>query len=120
MGQHTWFVKDRAVYDALDKLYEIEDKYDNGEIQLSYVELVDLQHQQDKLYKINDAGYHDLFRTSKRMDDGVYIDDVIYSEQECDKWLSDNAGTIYNYDEEDEQLLNEFWRRFPNGVIYFG
>ncbi len=120
MGQHTWFVKDRAVYEDLQKLFEIEDRHESGEMPLNDAELMELQRKQDNLHESNDAGYHDLFRTSKRLDDGVYIEEIICSEQECDKWLLDNAGTIYQHSEEYEQRLSEFWRKYPNGVIYFG
>jgi hypothetical protein len=65
--------------------------------------------------------------------DGTYTDDFITSKEECFKWLEDNKDAVgykHVFDdtpEREEELrlhaierLNEFWEKYPNGVIYFG
>lgn len=122
MGLHTWFYKDRVLYDEAKELYNKLDKADEGEIYLDELESIQIYSRLDEIEKLNDADFHDCFRTNKRNEDGTYTDDVIYSKEECDKWLQDNVTYHFpeNYKEKGLQLLNEFWKKYPNGVIDFG
>ena len=88
MGQHTWFYKSKKLYK--DRSVSLDDK---------------------------EAPYHDCFRTFKREADGEYTRDVIYSKEECDTWLKENAATVHDLNQE---RVDEFWEEFPDGVIDFG
>lgn len=117
MGQHTWFYKNRKLYDEERSLYKVLDDHDNGENYIDELELISINNDIDDIDELNETEYHDIFRTNKRNADGTYVDDVIYSKEECDKWLKDNEGLVSSLNEE---LLNSFWEEFPNGVIDFG
>jgi len=133
MGLHTWFYKEKELYEEYvalnDKLYA----YEINEIYLDDIEILQINHRIDEISKINDCRYHDLFRTHKRNSDGTYTNDVIYSKNECFKWLKDNRefvsykNTVFDSEEEERELkrtsykvLNKFWNEYPNGVIAFG
>lgn len=105
MGMHTWFVKDKKVYKELERLYNIAETSSEFDSQI------------DLLYKQNETEYHDLFRTNKREKDGTYCQDIIESKKECDEWIKNNKETIYYLNEE---KINEFWDKYPNGLVYFG
>ncbi len=82
------------------------------------MEIFQIETRIDEISLLNDADYHDVFRTSKReLNNGEYTLDVIYSKQKCDKWLEDNNQTVYYMNKE---YLEKFWKEFPNGVIDFG
>ena len=83
MGQHTWFLKSKELYLKQNELYEKLDKFENDEIYLDDLELLQINTEINEIDEQNDAEYHDLFRTSKRNEDGTYIDDVISSKKEC-------------------------------------
>lgn len=117
MGLHTWFHKDRKLYDEEVNLYRKIDLHESGEDFLDDLDLLIINNRIDEIFKTNGAKYHDCFRTSKRNDDGSYIDDVIYSKEECDKWLEENKDKIYYLDRIN---LDKFWDEFPDGVIDFG
>ena len=133
MGQHTWFVKDKELYLKQNELHDKLDLFEEGEIYLDDMEIYQINHQIDEIEKENKAEFHDLFRTNKRNPDGTYTDDVILSRKECFEWINkpENRVSFKNtvFDsEEQEQLnreysinkLNEFWEKYPDGVIYFG
>ena len=133
MGQHTWFLKSKELYLKQNELYEKLDKFENGEIYLDDLELLQLNTEIDEIGEQNDTDYHDLFRTGKRNEDGTYTDDVIFSKKECFEWIDKPENfvsfknTIFETDEQEKinreysiNKLNEFWGKYPDGVIYFG
>ena len=127
MGQHTWFVKSKTIYLELEELYnKLEADY-TGEF--SY----DLQVEINKLEEENKTDYHDLFRTGKRSDDGTYTDVTLDSLVETLKYLLDPENKIsfkrtvfdtkkveLKYQDEALEKLQEFWKKYPEGLIYFG
>ena len=117
MAQHTWFSRDKKIY---DKIVSIEKRIEDHENDLKFLddlEIYQLRSELSDLHKKGDTEFHDCFRTSKRESDGDYCKDVIYSEVECDKWLDENKETVYQID---KVRLSQFWKKYPNGVIYFG
>lgn len=117
MGQHTWFYKEKDKYLKMLELYEKEEKAENYEDGYDESDARVFYEESEKLREENKADYHDCFRTSKRNEDRTYIDDVIFSKKECDKWLEDNKETVYYLNKE---LLDKFWEEHPEGVIEFG
>ncbi len=133
MGQHTWFLKNKELYEKQNRLYEKLDKHEEGEIYLDDMELHQLNHEIDTIDNQNQTEYHDVFRTNKRNTNNTYTNDVLFSKDECFKWINnpDNyvsfKHTIFDTDEQEKlnkkiaiQKLNEFWDKYPDGVIYFG
>jgi hypothetical protein len=133
MGQHTWFIKNKELFLKQNELYEKLDAFEENKIYLDNMELLQINAEIDEIDKHNRTDYHDLFRTVKRNEDGSYTDDVIFSKEDCFKWLEINVNTIsfkHCYWETNEQeakykqealiRLNKFWDEYPNGVIYFG
>jgi hypothetical protein len=131
MGQHTWFAKSKSLYLRQMELYEKIDSFDEGLISLSDKVVAQIQQEIDDIDDANEAEYHDLFRTGKRNADRTYTDDVIYSKEECFKWIETpenfvSFGFFGNDEAEAERRefalkhLNEFWDKYPDGVIYFG
>lgn len=133
MGQHTWFLKSKELYLKQNELYDKLDKFENDEIHLDDLELLQINTEIDEIDKQNDAEYHDLFRTGKRNEDDTYTDDVIFSRKECFEWINKPENfvffktTIFDTDEQEKinreysiNKLNEFWNKYPDGVIYFG
>ena len=126
MGQHTWFVKSKAAYLEQEELYErLENDY-TGEF--SYDLYVDI----NRIEKENNAEYHDLFRTGKRNSDGTYTSDTLSSLAETLDWINDPENlvtfrrTVFDtqlqklkYQEEALEKLQEFWEKYPDGLIYF-
>lgn len=133
MGQHTWFLKNKELYLKEIELHNKLDDFENDKIYLDDMEVIQINHQIDEIYEQNKSEYHDVFRTSKRNEDKSYIDDVIFSKKECFEWINnpDNKvsfkSVVSDTDEQEKtnreiatKLLNEFWYKYPNGVIYFG
>lgn len=133
MGQHTWFLKSKELYLKQNKLYDKLDKFEKNEIYLDDLELLQINTEIDEIDEQNDAEYHDLFRTGKRNEDGTYTDNVIFSKKECFEWIykPENCvsfkNTVFDTDEQEKinreysiNKLNEFWDKYPDGVIYFG
>ena len=134
MGQHTWFLKSKELYLKQNELYEKLDKFENGEIYLDDLELLQLNTEIDEIDEQNDADdYHDLFRTGKCNENKTYTDDVLFSRKECFEWIDKPENfvsfknTIFETDEQEKinreysiNKLNEFWGKYPDGVIYFG
>lgn len=117
MGQHTWFYKNKDKYLKMQELYEKATKAENYEDGYDESDAHRFHNEANELFQENDSDYHDCFRTSKRNKDGTYTDDIIFSKEECDKWLETNKETVYHLDKE---YLNRFWEEHPNGVIRFG
>ena len=133
MGQHTWFLKSKELYLKQNELYDKLDKFENNEIYLDDLELLQINTEIDEIDEQNDTEYHDLFRTGKRNEDSTYTDDVIFSKKECFEWIDkpENCvsfkNTVFDTDEQEKinreysiNKLNEFWDKYPDGVIYFG
>ncbi len=121
MGQHTWFYKDKELREKEIEFWEKLNSYDSNETILSPSEVDKIYFELAEVSLGNKTEYHNIFRTSKRKEDNTYIDDVIQSKEECDRWLGENRDTITWEDEvKDYKLLNEFWDKYPNGVIDFG
>ena len=98
------------LYEKVDKAKNYEDRYDELDAQAFY-------YQAEELREENESDYHDCFRTSKKNEDGTYIEDVIFSKKECDEWLENNKETVYCLNRES---LDKFWEEYPNGIIEFG
>lgn len=122
MGLHTWFVKSKATYLELEELYEKLDNDYTGEF--SY----NLNVEMNKLEKENETEYHDLFRTGVRNEEKilsslsetlVYIlnpeNNVSFKHTVFDTQLQE-----LKYQEEALEKLQEFWEKYPEGLIYFG
>lgn len=133
MGQHTWFKKSKELYLKQNELDEKLDKFENNEIYLDELELLQINTEIDEIDEQNDAEYHDLFRTGKRNEDGTYTDDVLFSRKECFEWIDKPENlvsfkkSVFDTDEQEKinrkysiNKLNEFWNKYPDGVIYFG
>ncbi len=129
MGQHTWFYKDKELYLKEKELWDKLDEHYvglrvSGTYLLDDMELLQIQHQLDQISESNDVDeYHNLFRTNKRNKDGSYTDDVIFSRKECFEWIKNPENkVVFNDDEHCEYVtskLNEFWDKYPDGVIDF-
>lgn len=119
MGMHTWFYKDKTLYNEAKKIYQdYLDKFENDEIYLDDLEVLQLNTRLNEIDKLNDTEFHDVFRTNKReQNNGEYSLDVIYSKEECNKWLTENKELVHNLNKDH---LDEFWNKYPNGVIDFG
>lgn len=133
MGQHTWFQKDKARFVRREELYERLSKFEDDMIYPDDIEVSQITEEINEISKENYAEYHDVFRTGKRETDKSYINDVIFSREECFNWINDpiNKVSFKNtaFDDARQEkinkkaaikLLNEFWDKYPNGVIYFG
>lgn len=132
MGQHTWFLKSKELYLKQKGLYNKLDKFRKNEIYLDDLELLQINAQIDEIEEQNDTEYHDVFRTGKRNEDKTYTDDVIFSKKECFEWIAKPENfvsfksTKFDTDEQEKinreysiSKLNEFWDKYPDGVIYF-
>lgn len=112
MGQHTWFYKTKEfIEEEEEEIYEIitSDNYNSSHVHyLIREEYIDEQKQTE---------FHDCFRTSKREKNGEYCLDKIFSKEECDKWLKENSEYVYDLNQES---LDKFWQKYPNGYIEFG
>ena len=132
-GQHTWFYKSKGLYLKEKELSSKLEKFENGEIYLDDLEQLQLNTELDEIGEFNEANYFDLFRTSKRSDDGSYIDYAIFSRNECFEFI-DNPNnfvsfknSVHDTDEQEKlnqersiRRLNEFWNEHSEGVIDFG
>jgi hypothetical protein len=117
MGLHTWCYKSRELYDEQNSLYKKLERHESGEEFLDDLELLQVETRSAEIYELNETDYHDVFRTNKREFDGQYTYDVIYSKEECDKWLKDNSHLVSNLSKE---YLEKFWNEYPDGAIDFG
>jgi len=120
MGLHTWFLKSKELYlkqqileDTLGFLELDDNCCENPEYFKLFQEIDDIEEE-------NEADYHDLFRTNKRNDDGTYINEIFFSKKECFDWINNPKNEVYYQSKEDNlKQLNEFWEKYPNGVIFF-
>lgn len=117
MGQHTWFVTDKDLYNESVSLYKEIDDSNEGITYLDEYEIRIREERIDEIEKSIHCDFHDCFRTHKRNEDKTYIDDVITSRKNCIKWLEDNSEFVTNMDKD---YLMAFWDKYPNGAIYFG
>jgi hypothetical protein len=134
MALHTWFYKDKKLYNEREKFYEQLDKHEKNEIFLDDTDILQIIDRIDEIDKLNKTDFHDCFRTTKReASNGEYTLDKIYSKKDCDKWLEENKKTVYwnrtlfDTDKQKKEYrklglvcLNKFWDEFSNGVIEFG
>lgn len=133
MGQHTWFSKSKELYLKELQLNEKMDSFEKEEIYLDNMELMQLNHEISEIHDNNRTEFHDLFRTFKRNDDRSYIEDVLFSRKECMEWIKQPSNlvsfknTIFDTEEDEKRLrkqsmilLEKFWDKYPDGVIYFG
>jgi hypothetical protein len=117
MGLHTWFEKDKELFNEVNSLYEKLYKHENYEIFLDEIDIIHIEVRISEIEELNKTDFHDCFRNVKRNKDGSYTDDIIYSEEECMKYLIYNKEFIQSVN---RRRLWEFWDKYPNGVIYFG
>lgn len=112
MEQHTWFYKSKSVYEMYINLNLVCESIDDLDDRKQLSECL------DKLYEFNEVSwYHDAFRTNKRNPDNTYLDEVIGSKDEWDKWLEENKEVVYDLQ---EKWVIDFWEKYPNGLIKFG
>ena len=62
---------------------------------------------------IEDTGFHDVFRKYG------YPDDKLFSLQETLNYINNPENACVTYDKTFERL-NEFWNKYPDGMIEFG
>jgi len=119
MGQHTWFLKSKELYLKTEELYQKLDAHEGGEIYLDAVDILSIDYEIDQIRDENEALYHDIFRTSKRNEDGSHLDMVINSREECFEWINNPDNMVWYCSDEDlcRVQLNEFWDKYPNGYI---
>jgi hypothetical protein len=133
MGQHTWFLKSKDLYLKEEELNRKLELFENDEIYLNDMEVYQLNKEIDYIEESNDSEYHDIFRTNKRNENKTYIKDVIFSREECFEWIKNPENcvsfknSVFDTDEQENinrecafKDLNEFWDKYPDGVIYFG
>ena len=116
-SQKTFFYSDKKTYLKVMDLYQKIYDNDSKLISLSERDLNSIwkkiEHYEDLIY----TEYKNCFISRKRKSDGSYIDDVIFSKKECIKWIEDNKSTISIIN---LNKIDEFWDKYPNGVIDFG
>jgi hypothetical protein len=114
--QNTWFYSDRKVFFKVKDLYiKLSDNEDDKS--LSDSELNEIFKKIDYYESLISTDFHNCFITTKRNENGTHIDDIILSRQECIEWIQKNKSTITKID---SNKIEEFWDRYPNGVIDFG
>ena len=105
------FGKNKTVQYLLDFSEELEKNEDNYEKLAELWEEVslsaDIELHNKVLYKSVD--FHDIFRV------GNYPEDVLLSLDDTKQFIKDNDCTDIS-----EKLINEFWEKYPNGMIHFG
>jgi len=122
MSIHTWFVKSKELYlkaeELNDKLDLIESCFDKN----TQSEILELESEIQYIEEQNECEYHDLFRINKKD-----ADIIITSKQECFEFINNNdtfyARSGFNSDDEAKEYwlsqLEEYWNKYPNGLIYF-
>ena len=124
MGTHTWFFKSKDLY---FKSNEISDKLDFIETccdKNKQSEIIELESELEYIEDQNECEYHDLFRISNKK----YVNTIITSRDECFDFINNNdifyARAGFNSDNEAKEYwlseLEDFWKKYPNGLIYFG
>lgn len=114
MSLCTHFLNSRELYEKSLALYI---QLESEDIYLDDIEVLQIETQLNEIYNASKTEFYNCFRTTKREDDGSYTLDVLFSKKETYQWLEENKDNVYiiNYNK-----LNEFWDKYPNGVIYFG
>lgn len=118
MGQHTWFIKDKELLKERNSLYDKLEKSDSYEEWMDEVDYRLIEERIEEIDALIDCDdFHDCFRTNKRNEDKTYIDEIIWSFEECIQWLKDNKEFVYSLN---MAYVKFFWSKYPNGAIYFG
>ena len=123
MAIHTWFVKSKELYSKAevlnDKLDLIESCFDKN----TQSEILELESEIEYIEEQNETEFHDLFRINNKKD----ADTIITSKQECFEFINNNdifyARSSFNSDDEAKEYwlsqLEDYWNKYPNGLIYF-
>lgn len=123
MAIHTWFVKSKELHlkseELNDKLDLIESCLDKN----TQSEILELESEIEYIEEQNESEFHDLFRINNKKD----ADAIITSKQECFDFINNNdifyARSSFNSDDEAKEYwlsqLDEYWNKYPNGLIYF-
>lgn len=137
MGQHTWFVKDKNKLFHISALNGKLIANANGDgLNGCYLDDIDIRQisfEIETLSNENKTEFHDVFRTTKKNNDGTYLDDIITSRKECLEWIENNIDSIYfngynNYNVAEKhkmfkqiaEKINQFWDKYNDGAIHFG
>lgn len=124
MAVHTWFVKSKELYlkanELNDKLDFIESCLDKN----TQSEILELESEIEYIEEQNEAEYHDLFRISNKNEN---FDILITSKKVCLDFINNNEIFYSRFSlDSDEKAkeywlsqLDEFWNKYPNGLIYF-
>ena len=114
--QNTWFYSDRKVYFQIKALYQ--ELFENDQnASLSDLEVNEIFNKIDYYEHLIMTDFNNCFISSKRNENGYHIDDIILSREECIEWIENNKSTISKID---LNKINQFWDKYPNGVIDFG
>lgn len=84
-------------------------KYDNNTI-----DKFNVYHYIKNVGMFVDCEYHNLFRIPG------YPEDMLFSLEETIEFIKINKNFIYWYANDWEKRLNEFWEKYPDGMITFG
>ena len=124
MATNTWFVKSKELYLKADELKDemdlIESCYDKN----VQSEIIAIESKIAYIEEQNECEYHDLFRISNNNEN---IDIIITSHNECLDFINNNeifySRAGFDNDEKAKEYwltqLEEFWNKYPNGLIYF-
>lgn len=115
--QNTWCYSDKKIYFKVKELYQKIYDNDNHITKLNEKELNSIWKKIEHYDELIKTNFNNCFITTKRKNDGTYIDDVITSKKECIEWIENNKKYISKID---LYKVNEFWDKYPNGVIDFG
>ena len=122
MAIHTWFVKSKELHlkaeELNDKLDLIESCLDKN----TQSEILELESEIEYIEEQNESEYHDLFYINKKV-----AETIITSKQECFEFINNNdifyARSSFNRDDEAKEYwlsqLEDYWNKYPNGLIYF-
>ena len=123
MGQHTYFYKDRDRYiyeQELNAQISILDTLsDNSFIVDITNELKDIRNELKQLIDEidNESEFHNIFRCSRRNEDGSYKKPVLlFSLVECYNYINDPLNKIRLSEEWVRELTN-FWHKYPKGIV---
>jgi hypothetical protein len=77
-------------------------------------------------YITDDTMPHDIFRVGKNSKTDSYFDDELFSMQETINFIEKNKEKVYEYHNNEltkkdwKEQLQDFWDRYPDGMIHFG
>ena len=85
-----------------------------------YSELAKIPNYEGIFYK-EKPEYFDIFKTNKRNLDNTYLNKIIKSKEECFDWIENPHNQVYFKDKIECLIkLDEFWNKYPDGIIVFG